>query len=180
MILRSRLCLPLLIGILFLSTSALSALTSTPGSFCKCICNTNSTIIALNPSTTSPAFAARQSFSKHHSLTCADCTRSFCASYNLPICKDVADEQIFTSCFQRDSLKDELVIYLFLTVTTGLLVWAGIKPWVEKARERAGFGVGSREGAGAAPQRQESQYVPLERDGERSEGDGIAGDPDLR
>lgn len=50
------------------------------------------------------------------------------------------EDKIFTSCFQRDSLKDELVIYLFLIVTTGLLVWAGAKPWVEKLRERSGFG----------------------------------------
>ena len=131
---------------LILVNPALTALTSTPGSFCKCICNTNSTIIALNPSTTtSAARVARASDSasgapKHHKLTCADCTRSFCASYNLPICKDVDEDKIFTSCFQRDSLKDELVIYLFLAVTTGLLVWAGAKPWIEKLWEKSGFG----------------------------------------
>jgi hypothetical protein len=79
----------------------------------------------------------------------------------LPICKDVAEEQIFTSCFQRDSLKDELVIYLFLIVATGLLFWAGVKPWVDKARERAGFGRAT--GAG----RDDSAHVPVGREGEQ-------------
>ena len=155
LLLLSLLCLALV-------SPALTALTSTPGSFCKCICNTNSTIIALSPSTTtSPARVARASASasgtppKHHKLTCADCTRSFCASYNLPICKDVDEDKIFTSCFQRDSLKDELVIYLFLAVTTGLLVWAGAKPWIEKLWEKSGFGGGAL-GSGVG-----RSYVPV-------------------
>lgn len=154
------------LAILLLISPVLSALTSTPGSFCKCICTTNSTIIALNPTATSEALSARQSSSKHHKLTCADCTRSFCASYNLPICKDVAEEQIFTSCFQRDSLKDELVIYLFLVVTTGLLAWAGIKPWVEKVRDSAGFSAGVGVGRTADSRRDGAAYVPA---GEREQ-----------
>jgi hypothetical protein len=135
-----------LLLLLSLTTSTLSALTTTPGSFCKCICNTNSTIIALNPPTTSnppsPHILPRETENNqptHHKLSCTDCTRSFCLSYNLPICKDVPEDKIFTSCFQRDSLKDELVIYLFLAVTTGLLVWAGVKPWVERLWEKSGF-----------------------------------------
>jgi hypothetical protein len=73
----------------------------------------------------------------------------------------VAEEQIFTSCFQRDSLKDELVIYLFLIVTTGLLVWAGVKPWVDKVRERAGFGSATGDG------RDGSAHVSVGREGEQ-------------
>lgn len=35
---------------------------------------------------------------------------------------------------ERDSLKDETVVVLFLLVTAGLLGWALVKPFVERAR----------------------------------------------
>ncbi len=37
---------------------------------------------------------------KHHKLTCADCTRAFCLDYNLPICKNAGEEDVFTTCFR--------------------------------------------------------------------------------
>jgi hypothetical protein len=36
----------------------------------------------------------------HHKLSCADCTRAFCLEYNLPICRDAREEDVFTSCFR--------------------------------------------------------------------------------
>lgn len=39
---------------------------------------------------------------------------------------------MFTTCFQRDSRKDQAVVYLFIFATGGLLIWAGIRPWVHK------------------------------------------------
>ncbi|KAL8831708.1 MAG: hypothetical protein Q9191_000718 [Dirinaria sp. TL-2023a] len=63
---------------------------------------------------------------------CNDCNRQFCLSYNLPICKNVGIEDVFTTCFQRDSRKDEVVVFIFIFATAGLLGWAAVKPWVGK------------------------------------------------
>lgn len=128
---------PLTVILLLLSLvhPSLSAKT-TATSFCKCVCFNNSTIIALNPpSSSSPASrhqadirspnanadplytypkldgkataaenTSRSSSSPsrpHHKLTCADCTRAFCLDYNLPICKDAREEDVFTTCFRK-------------------------------------------------------------------------------
>lgn len=42
---------------------------------------------------------------------------------------------MFTTCFQRDSAKDEAVVFIFIGATTGLLVYAAVRPWVEKWSE---------------------------------------------
>ncbi|KZF22891.1 hypothetical protein L228DRAFT_247305 [Xylona heveae TC161] len=117
---------------------------TTPTSFCKCTCfNTNSTIIPLTPpSDGNPGAAA---------TTCADCNRSFCLEYRLPICKGAREEDIFTTCFQRDSRKDEAFVFIFIFATAGLLLWALLRPWVgnwvQAAKER-------------------SRYVPVEAEGD--------------
>ena len=72
---------------------------------------------------------------KHHTRTCADCTKQFCLDYNLPICEKATEEDVFTTCFQRDSTKDELVVFIFIFATVGLLVWALVKPYALKWRE---------------------------------------------
>ena len=40
---------------------------------------------------------------------------------------------------ERDSLKDETVVVIFIFATAGLLAWAVVKPWVDKLRERNTF-----------------------------------------
>lgn len=35
-------------------------------------------------------------------------------------------------CAERDSRKDEAVVFIFIFATAGLLVWAAVKPWVGK------------------------------------------------
>lgn len=35
-------------------------------------------------------------------------------------------------CAERDSRKDEAVVFLFIFATAGLLGWAAVKPWVGK------------------------------------------------
>ncbi|KAL2355343.1 hypothetical protein BJ546DRAFT_684334 [Cryomyces antarcticus] len=115
-----RTCLGILLIILALTNTVLAA---SPTSFCKCTCFSNSTIIPL--SSTSAG-----SSPKKPSLTCTDCNRQFCLSYNLPICKGAKEEDVFTTCFQRDSAKDEAVVFIFIAATVGLLVWASIRPWV--------------------------------------------------
>lgn len=33
-------------------------------------------------------------------LNCNDCNRRFCLDYDLPVCKDAEDEDVFTTCFR--------------------------------------------------------------------------------
>jgi hypothetical protein len=102
-------------------------------SFCKCTCFTNSTIIPLSSSSSSSSTTLTNSGSSPQAkkATCNDCNRQFCLSYNLPFCKDAKEEDVFTTCFQRDSAKDQLIVCTFVLVTVGLLVWAVVRSWVE-------------------------------------------------
>jgi hypothetical protein len=99
-------------------------------SFCKCTCFSNSTIIPL---TDLPGESTAKK------ATCNDCNRQFCLSYNLPICKDAKDADVFTTCFQRDSTKDQMIVYTFILVTCGLLIWAAVKPYAETYLEVCGL-----------------------------------------
>ncbi|WPG99274.1 Hypothetical protein R9X50_00208700 [Acrodontium crateriforme] len=125
--------------LLFLSFLSI-ALATKPTSFCKCTCFTNSTIIPLDG--TKKDADDEQNFKFR---LCSDCNRQFCLDYNLPICKDAKEEDVFTTCFQRDSAKDQAVVYIFIFSTVSLLGWAAIKPWYEKWRDN------SRGGPGYAP-----------------------------
>jgi hypothetical protein len=78
-------------------------------------------------------------------------TRQFCLDYHLPICRGASNDpthgddtvivDISTVCFrmfqmywadvERDSRKDQLIVVLFLIITTGLLVYALIRPYVQ-------------------------------------------------
>ena len=44
-----------------------------------------------------------------------------------------------TQALERDSLKDETVVVIFIFATAGLLAWALVKPWIDKLRERNTF-----------------------------------------
>lgn len=35
-------------------------------------------------------------------------------------------------CVERDSKRDEAVVFIFIFATAGLLAWAVVKPWVSK------------------------------------------------
>lgn len=35
-------------------------------------------------------------------------------------------------CTERDSRKDEAVVFIFIFATAGLLIYAAIRPWAEK------------------------------------------------
>lgn len=39
---------------------------------------------------------------------------------------------MFCIIAERDSRKDETVVFIFIIATGGLLVWAAVKPWAEK------------------------------------------------
>ncbi|KAJ5752389.1 hypothetical protein N7520_009306 [Penicillium odoratum] len=156
--------------LLLLTILSLTSLTlaSTPTSFCKCTCFSNSTIIPLDPAKSSSgspsidnvlslderAFESVEANSegdhditpraqKYRALSCNDCNRKFCLNYELPTCKGAKEEDVFTTCFQRDSRKDEAVVFIFIFATGGLLAWALAKPWIERyleaARERRSY-----------------------------------------
>jgi hypothetical protein len=118
-----RTLLPLLAALFLLLTATHAAQSAT--SFCKCVCAGNSTIIALNPRSStsksqhsslklsrsltprdgddniaSEAEQQRQDQQKHHTPTCADCNRAFCLEQGVKICEDVKEEEIFASCFR--------------------------------------------------------------------------------
>ncbi|KAF2086731.1 hypothetical protein K490DRAFT_66514 [Saccharata proteae CBS 121410] len=138
---RSNALVILLALLAFVST----VFAASPTSFCKCTCFSNSTIIQLNnlPSTSKPdssssgsSFAAFfQRRQKTKERTCNDCNRQFCVNYNLGICKDAKEADVFTQCFQRDSTKDQAVVLIFIVATVGLLLYAGIKPYIERWTE---------------------------------------------
>jgi len=67
------------------------------------------------------------------------CNRAFCLSQRLPICKEAEEKDVFTTCFQRDSRKDQIVVLTFIAGTLGLLGWAAIRKIIEK-RKAASFG----------------------------------------
>ncbi|KZM27150.1 uncharacterized protein EKO05_0004691 [Ascochyta rabiei] len=122
----------MLLFLAFLSFLSLS-LAASPTSFCKCTCFGNSTIVALDaPSTASkPTLALRPRASKK---SCSDCNRQFCLGYSF--CKGEKEDKVLTTCFQRDSTKDQVVVLVFIAATAGLLAYAGVRPWVDQWRER--------------------------------------------
>ncbi|PYI26115.1 hypothetical protein BP00DRAFT_73411 [Aspergillus indologenus CBS 114.80] len=152
-------CLDLLLICLILLACASVGVASSPASFCKCTCFSNSTIIPLDPeksnsvSTQSSLFRLRshddakdlldRRAKNYRSLSCNDCNRKFCLDYDLPTCKGAKEEDVFTTCFQRDSRKDQAIVFIFIIATGSLLAWAIMKPWIgkwlETARERRSY-----------------------------------------
>ncbi|XPS73828.1 hypothetical protein M3J09_005963 [Ascochyta lentis] len=116
----------------FLSFLSLS-LAASPTSFCKCTCFGNSTIVALDPPTTTskPMLELRPRATKK---SCNDCNRQFCLSYSF--CKGEKEDKVLTTCFQRDSTKDQVVVLAFIAATLGLLGYAAVRPWVDQWKER--------------------------------------------
>ena len=51
------------------------------------------------------------------------------------------EEDVVTSCFARDGVMDRVLVWGFVVVTLGLLVWAGVRGWVlERVRGFGGTG----------------------------------------
>lgn len=161
----------LLLSLLALSTASTSPsppptpnpntpkLTSPPKAiptFCKCTCFTNSTIIELGPASDnhpslrhrSPPSPTYQNEKRAASASCDQCNRDFCLQkYNLPICRDAEDKDVSTQCFQRDSVKDRVIVWGFIVGTAGLLGWAGVRGVLEgrvKQQQGGGSGLGGR------------------------------------
>ncbi|TEY43658.1 hypothetical protein BOTCAL_0365g00100 [Botryotinia calthae] len=126
--------------LLLLCTLIVSIIADSPPSFCKCTCFTNSTIIPLSSHSSS---SSDKSDSKHDArapaATCTMCNRAFCLAQRLPICKEAEEKDVFTTCFQRDSRKDQIVVLTFIAGTLGLLGWAAVRKVVDN---RKGLNVG--------------------------------------
>ncbi|RHZ79239.1 hypothetical protein Glove_150g64 [Diversispora epigaea] len=101
-------------------------------SFCKCVCAENSTIQALESG-----------------KLCLDCNKAFCIGIMGNNCtganssledsgkenskwKEGCEIELTATCFSRDSRKDELIVYFYIFLTSGLLITAIIRPFVEK------------------------------------------------
>lgn len=129
----------------------LSVFCSSPPSFCKCTCFTNSTIIELNPPASSPELLIRSTHpsileKRAPSAACTRCNRAFCIAQNLPICKNAEEKDIFTTCFQRDSRKDQIFVIGFMCTTVGLLGWAVGKEILERGKRRKATAAGAGQG----------------------------------
>ncbi|KAJ1337753.1 hypothetical protein MN608_00608 [Microdochium nivale] len=171
----------LLIGLMALFPSLSLAAAPT---FCKCTCFKNSTLIQLGPESSSSSPDSRgvhwqaspgQLSTRSASTSCTQCTRAFCLSHNLPICKGAEESDTIAICFQRDSRKDQLIVWSFILGTTGLLAWAAIRRLVEysDARKSASSGAMPARPAGAAisPGNQiRGTYAPLHDSNSRSVG----------
>ncbi|CAK7224745.1 hypothetical protein SBRCBS47491_005655 [Sporothrix bragantina] len=140
---------------------ALASAYSAP-TFCKCTCFTNSTIIPLGPqhpndggqqppppsakrdtsSSISSSPASALLTSRASSASCNQCNRAFCLDYNLPICKGAEEKDVVAMCFQRDSRKDQIIVWCFLLGTGSLLGWTAVQR-VMKFREDGAAGSGN-------------------------------------
>lgn len=84
---------------------------------CRCSCASNYTVFELPDDGLS------------YSQTCTNCTKKFCLSKNLDICNGVDELLVQATCFQRESLKEQFFIYLFIIVTSCLLIYAALAPY---------------------------------------------------
>ncbi|KAI1453013.1 hypothetical protein F4805DRAFT_445227 [Annulohypoxylon moriforme] len=99
------------------------------------------------------------------SASCTQCTRAFCLSQHLPICKDAEENDVVAMCFQRDSRKDQIIVWGFILGTTGLLGWAAARRVIElrEGKKGAALGLGGAGGGGRGQDR--GVYMPVGRDG---------------
>ncbi|KAK0104575.1 hypothetical protein ONS95_004861 [Cadophora gregata] len=150
-----------LLALLLLITSSIAA---SPPSFCKCTCFTNSTIIPLSSHTsTNPSLLRKHPQgnppvlnTRATSASCLTCNKAFCLSQRLPICKDAEEKDVLTTCFQRDSRKDQIVVLTFIAGTLGLLGWAAVRKVLE-GRKSEGVRIGDGNTASAGT------YAPVGR-----------------
>ncbi|KAF9432008.1 hypothetical protein BGZ76_011419, partial [Entomortierella beljakovae] len=109
-----------------------TTLAANPISFCKCVCGQEKTITALPKDPQHPIFGGP-------SKACGACNKQYCLDNKPDMCKGVGTgegDELVTTCFERDSYKDQFIVYLFLTVTLGFLGYAGLQPSINKFWQR--------------------------------------------
>lgn len=122
---------------------------------------------------------SRRAQGSSSSPSCSQCNRNFCLSQSLPICKGAADKDVSTMCFQRDSRKDQVIVWGFILGTAGLLGWAAVQKAVDMRQSGGlggipgvgGVGRAAGGGGGGPPRgRREGGILPLGRGGLGSTG----------
>ncbi|EFX02423.1 hypothetical protein CMQ_2472 [Grosmannia clavigera kw1407] len=88
--------------------------------------------------------------------SCSRCNRAYCLSSGLPICRDAEEKDVVAACFQRDSRKDQIIVWCFLIGTSGLLGWAAVKHLVAARAARATAALDSPLGGHGGRRRAES------------------------
>ncbi|KAJ3350377.1 hypothetical protein AMAG_04475 [Allomyces macrogynus ATCC 38327] len=86
---------------------------------CKCTCGLNTTIVPVD--------------------ACTACKIALCSS--LPsspdyTCSPTAETTLDAVCFDRESVKDEVLVGLYLAILGVLLVTATFRPWVTRMVNR--------------------------------------------
>ncbi|KFH63514.1 hypothetical protein MVEG_10923 [Podila verticillata NRRL 6337] len=117
----------LLLALLCLLSLLQTSLAANPISFCKCVCGQEYHIIPLPKDASQPIFGGS-------AKACGACTKQYCLNNSPEICKGIGTgegDELVTSCFERDSYKDQFIVYLFLTITLGLLGFASLQPFVK-------------------------------------------------
>lgn len=87
---------------------------------CRCECGSNYTVLPLQL--------------EGVDLSCNNCTKKYCAEHASSICSSIDDASIGTSCFQRESVFDQFVVYGFVVVTGVLLAYALVTKYVLNRR----------------------------------------------
>ncbi|ODQ66663.1 hypothetical protein NADFUDRAFT_82418 [Nadsonia fulvescens var. elongata DSM 6958] len=138
-----------------LATLLLLGLLVTPGcaytSYCKCQCSDKYEIITLD--LPRDAVTTNQTADSPSPLTCYNCTRSYCFDLNLDICREKAStnghgnesseveikltlDDYTATCFNRESLKEKFIVYMFCLTTVGLVAYASLKSVMGPLLER--------------------------------------------
>jgi hypothetical protein len=58
----------------------------------------------------------------------------------------VEEKDVFTTCFQRDSRKDQIVVVTFIMVTGGLLGWSAVRKVLERRNSANNGGDNAQQG----------------------------------
>lgn len=74
------------------------------------------------------------------------CKKAFCLEQRLPICKGAEEKDVVTTCFQRDSRKDQIVVVTFILVTVGLLGWSAVRKVLKTRNDNNNGGGGAQQG----------------------------------
>ncbi|KAF2745191.1 hypothetical protein M011DRAFT_479342 [Sporormia fimetaria CBS 119925] len=138
--------IPLFLSLLILLSLFATSFAATPTSFCKCVCHGESRIFALDLPAEEKKPGREVDDRAAKKKTCNDCNRQYCLK---AFCKGDKEEDVSTTCFQRDSAKDKAVVYIFIIATMGLLGYAAVRPWVDKWAERG---------------RERRNYIPVSSD----------------
>lgn len=77
-------------------------------------------------------------------------------------------------CFQRDSQKDQIIVWGFILGTAGLLGWAALRKVLETREHRGGLAAGIAGGLIGGRRARESAGLPAGRGGIGSTGSDAA------